>query len=239
VRLFVPPGVLPPPSDAYLLADALAAEALPPGARALDLGTGSGVLALAAARLGLETTAVDVSRRAVLAAKLNARRAGVRVRVLRGDLLAPVAGETFHAIVSNPPYLPATSDELPARGVPRATDAGTDGRALVRRIAWEAPAHLAPGGVLVMVLSSLCGEAAVLDELRAGGLEPEVTERRRGPLGPRLMARAEELERRGLLAPGEREEDLLVVRAYAAGSGASTTGTPKRFSASPITSSSL
>jgi release factor glutamine methyltransferase len=239
VRLFVPPGVLPPPSDAYLLADALAAEALPPGRRVLDLGTGSGVLALAAARLGLETTAIDVSRRAVLAAKLNARRAGVRVRVLRGDLLAPVAGEAFDAIVSNPPYLPAASDEPPARGVPRATDAGPDGRAVIRRIARAAPAHLVPGGVLLLVLSSLCGEEAVLRELRDGGLEPEVRERRRGPLGPLLSARAGELERRGLLAPGEREEELLVIRGYAPRSGASTTGTPKRRSASALTSSSL
>lgn len=240
VRLFVPPGVLPPPSDAYLLAAALRDEDLPRGARALDVGTGSGVLAVAAARLGLATTAVDVSRRAVLAARVNARLNGVRVRARRGDLLAPVAGEQFEVIVSNPPYLPAVADELPRRGLPRATEAGRDGRALIRRLALAAPAHLAPGGVLLLVLSSVCGEQAVLRDVAASGLAGvEVVRRERGPLGPRLRARAAELERRGILAPGQREEDLLVVRAYRPGSGTSTTGIPKRDSASPITSSSL
>jgi release factor glutamine methyltransferase len=213
VRLFVPPGVLRPPPDAWLLARALAAEGPAPGTPALDVCTGSGVLAVAAARQGLATTAVDVGRRAVLAARVNARLNGVRVRVRRGDLFAPVAGERFGLIVSNPPYLPAATDQLPRRGVDRATDAGRTGRALLDRIAAETEAHLRPGGVLLLVFSSLCGEEAVLESLRAGGLEPEVTTRRRGPLGPILRARAEQLEAQGLLAPGEREEDVLIVRA--------------------------
>jgi release factor glutamine methyltransferase len=64
-----------------------------------------------------------------------------------------------------------------------------------------------------MVVSSLTGEQETLAALRAGGLAPEVVARRRGPLGPIVSARAEALERRGVLAPGQREEEMLVIAA--------------------------
>jgi release factor glutamine methyltransferase len=66
---------------------------------------------------------------------------------------------------------------------------------------------------VLIVVSSVTGENETLGALRAGGLEPEVLARRRGPLGPIVSARAEALERRGILAPGEREEEMLVIGA--------------------------
>ena len=208
------PGVFQPRPDTWLLAARLCGE-LRPGATVLDVCTGSGAIAVSAALAGAgAVTAIDVSRRAVLSARLNARLNGVRVRALRGDLLAPVAGERFDAIVSNPPYLPAEEDEeLPRRGPERAWDAGLDGRVLLDRICDAAPAHLAPGGFLLLVHSSLTGEERTVARLAARGLEVEVIERRRGALGPLLAARAGRLEARGLLRPGEREEEMLIVRA--------------------------
>jgi ribosomal protein L11 methylase PrmA len=82
-----------------MLARALRAERLPAGARVLDVCTGSGLLAVTAALGGAQATAVDLSRRAVLCADLNARLNGVRLRALRGDLFAPVRDERFDAIV--------------------------------------------------------------------------------------------------------------------------------------------
>ena len=120
----------------------------------------------------------------------------------------------FDAIVSNPPYVPASADELPGRGPARAWDAGRDGRALLDRIVAEAPALLRPGGLLLLVQSSVSGVGATLERLRAAGLgDADVVERRRGPLGRLLASRAQELERRGLLREGEREEDLVAIRA--------------------------
>jgi release factor glutamine methyltransferase len=198
-----------------MLARTLRAEALPPGARVLDVCTGSGVLAVTAALCGAQATAVDVSRRAVFCAAFNARLNGVRVRALRGDLLAPVRGERFDAIVSNPPYLPADDDALPSRGAARAWDAGRDGRAVLDRLCAQAPDHLAPGGVILLVHSALCGTDATLDGLRRVGLAAQVVQRHHGALGPLLRARALELEARGLLASGQRDEEVVVVRAAA------------------------
>ncbi|HEX2312488.1 MAG TPA: methyltransferase, partial [Thermomonospora sp.] len=102
-----PPGVYPPQGDTVLLADALREAGVPPGARVLDVCTGTGVVALAAALGGARSvTATDISARAVLAARLNARLRGHSVRVLRGDLVGPVAGEEFDVITANPPYVP-------------------------------------------------------------------------------------------------------------------------------------
>jgi release factor glutamine methyltransferase len=206
------PGVFSPRSDTWLLAQALRGHPRVAGGAVLDVCTGSGAIAVAAALAGARTvTAVDVSRRAVLTARMNARLNGVRVEALRGDLLTAVPGRRFDVITSNPPYLPADDDALPARGSARHTEAGRTGRVLLDRLIDAAPAHLTPGGVLLVTHSSVNGEAATLERMRAAGLEPAVAERRRGALGPLLAARAPRLEARGLLAPGERSEDVLVV----------------------------
>ena len=190
------------------------AWAFAPGARVLDVCTGTGHLAVAAALAGARrVVAVDVSRRAVLAARLNARLNGVCVDARRGDLLAPVDGERFDLVISNPPYLPAGDGGIPARGAGRAWDAGPDGRALLDRLIAGAPRVLAPGGTLLLVQSSVCGETATLTALAAAGLSPRVVARRPGSLGPRLTARAPMLEARGLLPPGRHQEELLVISA--------------------------
>jgi release factor glutamine methyltransferase len=212
MRLLTLPGVFRPRPDSWMLLRALRAERLPRGARVLDVGTGSGVLAVGAAIDGARATAIDVSRRAVLCAALNARLNGVRVRALRGNLLEPVCGERFDAIVANPPYLPAADDVPPTRGPARAWDAGRDGRALLDVLCAEAPGHLARGGVLLMVHSELCGTASTLAALREQGLDAEPVVRRRGPLGPLLGARTAMLEARGLLALGQRDEEVVIVR---------------------------
>jgi release factor glutamine methyltransferase len=214
MRLAVLPGVFRPHSDSQLLARQLRRE-LRPGSSVADICTGSGVLAVAAAQAGASSvTAIDVSRRAVASVRLNARLNGVSIRALRGNLLAPVAGERFDMIVSNPPYVPAADDRLPTRGPARAWDAGADGRALLDRICAEAPAQLRPGGSLLLVHSDVCGTDRTLALLTERGLDADVVARERGPLGPLLEARSEGLARRGLLRPGAQTEELVVIRGW-------------------------
>jgi release factor glutamine methyltransferase len=212
MRLLPMPGVLQPPSDSYMLADQLRRERLGPGVRVLDLCTGSGHLAVVAALAGASAVGIDVSRRAMLSVRVNSLINGVRVTPLRGDLFGPVAGRRFDVIVSNPPYLPHPDEELPQRGLARAVDAGPQGRAFLDRICAQAGEHLTPGGVLLLVQSSVCGEHETLRALSARGLQAAVVFRHRGPLGPRLTARMDYLREAGMLLPGD-QEDVVVVRA--------------------------
>jgi release factor glutamine methyltransferase len=233
MRIITLPGVFQPRSDSWMLADALL-DHLRPGGHVLDLCTGSGAVAVTAAVHGAgRTVAVDVSRRAVLTVRLNAMRNGVGVRALRGDLLDAVGEERFDVIVANPPYLPAARDDLPRRGPQRAWDAGRDGRVVLDRICRHAAEHLRPAGVLLVVQSSIIGEDATLREMDEHGLEPEVVARHEGPLGPLLSARAGALEEAGLLAPGQRREEILVIagRRRARGSRSAPGWRPRASSA--------
>jgi release factor glutamine methyltransferase len=206
VRIVTLPGVFEPHSDARLLAATMREHGLAREARVLDVFTGSGVLAVAAAREGARrVVAVDLSRRALACVRINARLNGAADRVVarRGDLFAPVAGERFELILANPPYLPGPSEELPRHGAARAWEGGVDGRALLDRLCDEAPSMLAPGGTLLLVQSSVCDEQATLRRLDAAGLEAERLAAERGPLGPLLRKRVALLRARGLGASGE------------------------------------
>jgi release factor glutamine methyltransferase len=208
--------VFKPHSDSLMLAEHVGRERHLSGAGVLDLCAGSGVLAITAALCGASrVTAVDVSFRAMLAIRLNARLNGVSVRAVRGDLYAPVAGQRFGLIVSNPPYVPSPNAELPARGASRAWEAGPRGRAFIDRICAGAPSHLDPGGVLLLIHSSFCSEEATAGALADQGLDVRVVARSRGPLGRLGRARAEMLRQRGLLVDGDTEE-ILIFRAQRA-----------------------
>jgi len=214
MRLLRLPGVFQPISDSWMLGGALRREPIGPGTSVLDLCTGSGMLATLAGLCGArEVVAVDVSRRALVSAVLNGALTGVRAHPARGDLFGAVPGRRFEIIVSNPPYVPGPQERLPDRGPERAWDAGSRGRAFLDRICREAPVHLTPGGVLLIVHSVVCDEAKTLSALRARGLETGVVLRHVGRLGPRLREREEWLRHSGLLA-GQHDE-VIVVRAQA------------------------
>jgi SAM-dependent methyltransferase len=108
----------------------------------LDLGTGSGILALVAASdFAGRVTAVDIAERSVRFAAFNAALNNLgMVRALQGDLYEPVAGEDFDLIVAHPPYVPAAQTEFVFR------DAGEDGEQISQRIIAGLPDHLRPGG---------------------------------------------------------------------------------------------
>lgn len=204
------PGVHRPISDTWMLAEAMRREPLE-GARVLDLCAGTGALAVCASKAGAgNVVAVDLTLRAVISARINARLNGAPVGVVRGDLFAPLTGQSFDLIVSNPPYIPAESDRLPRYGSRVSLDAGQDGRALLDRICREAPGYLRPGGAILLVHSSICDHERTLSTLRAGGLDAEVVVRRPGPLGPVMSSRASLLRERGLLGSEDHEEIVIV-----------------------------
>jgi release factor glutamine methyltransferase len=130
----------------------------------LDVGTGSGNLAVALAKQhkAASVTAVDVSPAALAVARRNATKHGVaeRVRFLEGDVFGPLAAdERFDFIVSNPPYIPHGDIAGLERGVrdyePHlALDGGATGFAVFDRLIAEAPKHLKPGGYLLIEIGS-------------------------------------------------------------------------------------
>ncbi|MET9618404.1 HemK2/MTQ2 family protein methyltransferase [Kitasatospora indigofera] len=210
--LLKPPGVYRAQEDTDLLISSLSREHLREGDEVLDIGTGTGAVALAAAGTGARVTAIDVSRRALATAWVNGALNGRHIHVRHGDLLDPVRGRLFDLIASNPPYVPTAGDTLPTHGAARAWDAGHDGRALIDRICRDAPRGLAPGGVLLLVHSSLSGVGASCRALSRAGLRTEVVARHRIPFGPVMAARAVWFEKQGLIAPGVRHEELAVIR---------------------------
>jgi release factor glutamine methyltransferase len=148
-------AVLIPRPDTELLVE-LALERLPQGAHVLDMGTGSGAIAVAIAhmRADARVSALDVSAAALAVARANAARYHAPVRFLHSDWFAAVAAESFALIVSNPPYI-ADGDHHLAEGdlrfEPRGalTDHG-DGLAALRTIIEGAQRHLDAGGWLLM-----------------------------------------------------------------------------------------
>ncbi len=150
----VTPAVLIPRPETELLVD-LALERLPQGGRLLDVGTGSGAIAVAVAhaRPDAEVWAADISPDALAVARLNAKRHGARIRFVHSDLLEGFSGQRFDVIASNPPYI-AEADPHLSEGDLRfepqgALASGPDGQTLIRRLAAAAPAHLAPNGWLL------------------------------------------------------------------------------------------
>jgi SAM-dependent methyltransferase len=117
------------------------------GGTVLDLGTGSGIAAIVAAAWAERVVGVDILERARqfanFSAALNARP---NVEFHQGDLFAPIAGARFDWIVAHPPYMPTIAPTAAFR------DGGARGDELVQRIVEGAPAHLEPGGTLLVVL---------------------------------------------------------------------------------------
>jgi release factor glutamine methyltransferase len=175
VPILVTPSVFNPkvPRTGAFLATHLDARLINADADVLDMGTGSGVCALFAARYARRVIAVDINAAAVRCATINAclNHLEQRIEVRHGDLFAPVRGERFDLIVFNPPFL---------RAVPR-NDRDRAWRSIdiAERFAAELGEHLKPGGAGLLVLSTF-GEAQVfLEELHRRGFAISVLAERR------------------------------------------------------------
>ena len=179
--LVTPDVLIPRPETELLVEAALERLRATPHARVADVGTGSGCIALSLAAELPETEvhALDVSPAALAVARRNASRLDLeRVRFHEGDLLAPVSGHSFDAIVSNPPYvdraeaaslMPEVADHEPVLAL---FAPGADAYGVYRRLIPQAYAALVPGGFLALeVGQGMADTVAALCE--AAGLPVE------------------------------------------------------------------
>jgi len=175
VPILVTPSVFNPKSlrTGAFFASQIDSKVVAVDAEVLDMGTGSGVCAVLAARHARRVVAVDVNRAAVRCARINAQLNHLeqRIEVRHGDLFAPVAGERFDLILFNPPFL---------RGIPR-DDRDRAWRSLdvAERFAAALRDHLKPAGAALVVLSTFGDASIFLREFSRHGFVISVLAARR------------------------------------------------------------
>jgi release factor glutamine methyltransferase len=160
IEIEVDDEVYNPSDDSYLL---LRCVEVSPGQSFLEMGAGTGLVALHAAKLGAKVTAADVNPKAVECTRRNAARNGIRLEVVRSDLFEKVTG-IFDVIAFNPPYLPGTASST--SWVEKAWAGGEEGSEMALEFLANAWRHLAPGGSIFMVLSSVGGLMSLLKGAR-------------------------------------------------------------------------
>ena len=158
--------VYQPAEDSALLART-AREFVDDGDRALDVGTGSGYVAAQLAEAGADAVGVDLSPLACREAADNG------VSVVRGNLVSPFRDDAFDLVVFNPPYLPTPADAEWDDWMEHALSGGEDGRRLVDPFLSSVGRVLAPGGDVLLLVSSLTGPDAVREYARDQGFESE------------------------------------------------------------------
>ncbi|MGC8652006.1 MAG: HemK2/MTQ2 family protein methyltransferase [Candidatus Micrarchaeia archaeon] len=143
--------VYEPREDSYLLAQAVEKYAF---GRALDLGTGTGIQGIVAAKKGCTVTFSDISAKAVECARANAALNGVKGAFVKSDMFAGIKG-AFNTIIFNPPYLP---EEDPGRNPKDITlDGGIDGRTYINILLKGYKNHIAKDYAVLLLESSLDG----------------------------------------------------------------------------------
>jgi release factor glutamine methyltransferase len=163
VRVLTCEDVYGPAEDTFLFMDSVAQIQ---SKRCLEIGTGTGMVAILLAKNGNEVTATDVNPKAISCAKKNGQANGVSIKFKRADLFKGIEGK-FDVIVFNPPYLPTAAEDKVKGPLNRALDGGPDGLAVTRRFLKDSKAHLNKNGELYTIISSLSPQESV-DRLLTG-----------------------------------------------------------------------
>lgn len=156
IKIKVKEGVYPPSEDSYFLIECIEIE----NEKSLDMGTGTGIIALHMAKNGAIVTAADKNINAVINAKENAEINGIKINVVQSDLFSNIC-EKFDVIVFNPPYLPSNDiyDEV--------WDGGKEGIEVAEKFLERAINYLNPRGRIYLLLSTLGNVKKCIDKFNS------------------------------------------------------------------------
>ena len=161
-----------PAEDSYLLAENLEIKR---GQSVLEIGTGSGIVAMYASRLTDDITVTDINFDACELARKNFKDNNIEnIEILFGNLFEPVKNRKFDVILFNTPYLPTEEDEVIEDNLNYAFDGGLNGRKVIDLFLNEVPNHLNEGGIVQLIQSSLSDNEKTLDVLDELGFICEI-----------------------------------------------------------------
>ena len=165
-------NVYVPAEDSYLLADNLEINE---GQSVLEIGTGSGIVAMYASKLTNNITVTDINFDACELARKNFEENGIEgIEILFGNLFEPVGNRKFDVILFNTPYLPTEDGDVIDDTLNYAFDGGLNGRKVIDMFLDEVGNHLNDGGIVQMIQSSLSGNEETLDRFDAMGFISEI-----------------------------------------------------------------
>ena len=165
-------NVYNPAEDSYLLADNLEIKE---GQSVLEIGTGSGIVAMYASRLTDRITVTDINFDACELARRNFEDNGIEgIEILFGNLFEPVENRKFDVILFNTPYLPTEDDDVIDDTINYAFDGGVNGRKVIDLFLNEVGNHLNDGGIVQLIQSSLSGNQETLQKLDELGFIAEI-----------------------------------------------------------------
>lgn len=169
------PQVYQPAEDTYLLADNLQVKKM---CTVLEIGTGTGIIAIIAAKKARMVIATDINPHALDCAVENlVMNKAYNVELRKGDLFEPVENEKFDLILFNTPYLPSTDEEKVGDHLDSAWNGGETGREVIDRFIKNIRDHLNPGGKVQLVQSSLSDIEKTLFKLKELGFNASITAR--------------------------------------------------------------
>ena len=165
-------NVYVPAEDSYLLAENLQIKE---GQSVLEIGTGSGIVAMYASRLTDKITVTDINFDACELARKNFRKNNIEnIEILWGNMFEVVENRKFDVILFNTPYLPTEDDEVLENTINYAFDGGLNGRKVIDLFLNEVGNHLNDGGIVQMIQSSLSGNDETLSKLDELGFIAEI-----------------------------------------------------------------
>ncbi len=161
-----------PAEDSFLLAENLAIR---PGDSVLEIGTGTGIVAMYASRITDKITVTDINFDAVELAEHNFKKNGIEnIEILFGNLFEPLKNRKFDVILFNTPYLPTENGDVIDDNLNYAFDGGLNGRKVIDKFLDEVKNHLNEKGIVQIIQSSLSGNEETLKKLDELGFISEI-----------------------------------------------------------------